>query len=361
MSSLNVHAVIMAGGSGTRFWPLSRKKTPKQFLPITGDMTMFEETVARLLPFVPYKRIYSVSNGEQAAVIRRLTPRLPGKNVLVEPAGKNTAPSLLLATAQVYLQDPEAVVAALPADHLIRDVPRFLKKLEAGAEVASQGDFLVTFGIPATYPATGYGYIHFSGKTFRRVRGEKFSPVLEFKEKPAYESAKKFLEDGNHYWNSGMFLWRADVFSRKLEEYAPSFHPYWERILAVLKKKSRSGLARIFNEIPSLSIDYALMEKAQGVLVCKGDFGWSDVGSWSSLADIWTRDGNKNSSKGETAAVEAQNCLVYNPGKLTALVGIKDIIVVAAGDALLICHKDYDQKVKEIIDALSRKGRLEFL
>ena len=356
-----IHPVIMAGGSGTRFWPLSRKSRPKQFLPIISEETMIQETVERLHPLVPLKDIFTISNREQARAIKKLLPRLPPGNILVEPMARNTAPSLILATARIYLRNPEAVVAALPADHLIRDVPRFLKKLEAGALAASKHESLITLGIPPTFPSTGYGYIHYTGENPVEAGSERFFRVLKFKEKPALEEAQSFLAQGGHYWNSGMFLWRASVFCRLLERYAPDFFVHWERTLGALAAKSKAALESVFKDIPALSIDYALMEKAGAVLVSEGDFGWSDVGAWSSLLEIWPRDPAGNVAKGESLFLDSRNCLVYNPGRLTAVLGLKDVLVVETEDALLVCHKDHDQKVKAVIESLAQKGRKEYL
>jgi mannose-1-phosphate guanylyltransferase len=344
---MNLYAIIMAGGVGTRFWPLSRKKSPKQFLPIISEATMIEETVNRLRPLIPIQNITTIANAEQSQRITNCIPDIPGGNILVEPQGKNTAPSLLLATARIHLLDPDAVCAALPADHLIADGPLFRKKLEAGAAAAAERDALVTFGIPPAFPSTGYGYIQFSQDSPDEIHGESFYPVQEFKEKPAYETAKLFCDAGNYSWNSGMFLWKAGTFPKKLEEYAPDWY--------------ETQISTIFAEIPSTSIDYALMEKAKGVLMCEGNFGWSDVGAWSSLGDIWTRDQNRNALRGETLVLDSEDCLVYNPEKLTALVGVKDIIIVDTPDALLICRKDQDQRVKEVVGKLKKEGKDDFL
>ena len=356
-----VCAVIMAGGSGTRFWPLSRKRRPKQFLPIATQKTMIEETVERLRPLLPPQAIYTISDREQAAAIRKLLPGLPAENVLVEPLARNTAASLILATARVYLRNPKSVVLALPADHLITKPDVFLRKLRAAAAAAAREEVIVTFGIPPTFPSTGFGYIHFSGSRSRRFWSEDFYPVLRFKEKPDVERAKKYLKQGRHCWNSGMFVWRAEVFARKLEQFAPDFFPYWKRILAGLKKNDGPGVAAVFREIPVTSIDYALMEKARGVLMAKGDFGWSDVGSWASLADIWPKDGSQNALRGEGLFLDSRNCLVYSPHRLAAVVGLRDVIIVDTKDALLVCSKKSDQKVKDVIDALKKKGKEKYL
>jgi mannose-1-phosphate guanylyltransferase len=355
-----VCAVIMAGGSGTRFWPLSRRSRPKQFLPIATHKTMIEETVERLLPLLPPEAIYTISNRAQAAAIRKLVPGLPAKNVLVEPLSKNTAASLILATARIYLKNPKAVVLALPADHLITKPEVFVSKLRAAAAAAAHEEVIVTFGIPPAFPSTGFGYIHFSGR-HRRFGNESFHPVLRFKEKPDIEQAKRYLKQGRHSWNSGMFVWRAEVFARKLEKYAPDFFVRWKRILAALRKNDPAGIATAFREIPTTSIDYALMEKASGVLMAEGDFGWSDVGSWVSLADIWPKDSSQNALRGEGLFLDSRNCLVYSPHRLAAVVGLRDVIIVDTKDAVLVCSKKADQRVREVIEALKKKGRKIYL
>ena len=361
MKEPDIHAVIMAGGSGTRFWPLSRRKTPKQFLPIVSDRTMVEETVRRIQPLVPKGRIYTIANGAQTRLLRRLLSGVPAKNLLVEPKGKNTAPSLIMATAWVYLKNPEGIVVVLPSDHLITDKAAFLKKIAAAAAAAGSEDALITFGIPPTFPSTGFGYIHYRKAGVRKCSGEPFFEVKAFKEKPSQEIAEGFLRAGDYFWNSGMFIWRASVFARKMEKFAPDFFPFWRRMLEALKAGSRARLAAAFEDIPALSIDYALMEKAGGVLVSEGSFGWSDVGAWSSLSEIWARDGAGNAVKGDSVVLDSRNVLCYNPGKLTALVGLQDLIIVNTKDALLVCRMDLDQKVKEVLEILKKDGKAGYI
>jgi mannose-1-phosphate guanylyltransferase len=358
---MEFYAVILAGGIGTRFWPLSRKERPKQFLPIISEKTMIEETVERLAPLIPLERIHTIANSEQSRSIRGIFPDIPDANFLVEPQGRNTAPSLILATAQVFLQNEEAVVAALPADHLITDVPLFLKKLDAGANAADESENLITFGIPPSFPSTGYGYIRFSREGAQKIKDEDFYPVQEFKEKPDVAQAKTFLEAGNYFWNSGMFLWKTGAFARKLRQHAPEWHAIWDRILQALQEKDEPQIKAIFETIPSTSIDYALMEKAQGVMMCEGNFGWSDVGAWSSLFDTWPKDQEGNALRAECLLLDSENCLVYSRDKLTALIGVKDLIVVDTPDALLICRKDQDQKVKDIVSRLQKDNKDEYL
>ncbi len=358
---MDIRAIIMAGGVGTRFWPLSRKKTPKQFLPIISDKTMIEETIQRLSPLLSPDQIYTVADPGQTRAIRSLSPLLPEENLLVEPQGKNTAPSLMLATAVIFLQNPEAAVVALPADHLITDQERFLQKLEASAHAALDGDHIVTFGIPPHYPATGYGYIQFKEDTESEIQGETFFAVERFKEKPSYEKAKEFLDEGNFFWNSGMFLWQAKTFAQKLERYAPELFPYWEMMIEAIRERNEAIMTAAYEQIPSISIDYALMEKVQPVWMCRGDFGWSDVGAWSSLAEIWEKDSYGNAVRGDSLVLDSEGCLLFNPKRMTALVGVKDLLIVDTDDALLICRKDLDQKVKDIVEFLKKKGREEYI
>lgn len=358
---MDQRGVIMTGGSGTRFWPLSRQKKPKQFLPIISDKTMIEETVDRILPLVPYPKIYTIANPELTKSLRKYLPQLPEENFIVEPQGKNTGPSLMLATASIFLQNPEAVIAALPADHLIKDASLFRKKLKAAFKAAAQSKKLITFGIPPSFPATGYGYIHFSKEKLLLILEEKFYEVEQFKEKPKLSQARIFLKKGNYFWNSGIFIWQASVFVQKIKNYAPDLFKYWSRLVEALREKNREQIVSIFSALPSLSIDYALMEKAKGILMAEGNFGWSDVGAWSSLADIWPQQEKKNALRGENIILDTEGCLLHSPHKLTALIGVKDLIVVDTEDALLICHKDHDQKVREVVEKLKKKGKIELL
>ncbi len=357
MKTRDVRAVILAGGRGTRFWPLGREARPKQFLRIAGRDPMLLETVRRVRPLVAPRRMTLVADADQTRQARKLLPRLPRSSFLVEPAARNTAPALMLATARVWLDDPEAVVVALPADHLIRDQARYLRALRAAVEAAAREEALVTFGVRPTYPATGYGYIRHDRDRGRRIGGAVFYPVLAFKEKPSLALADEYLASGDYAWNSGMFVWRAGVFAAKLAAAAPELLPAWEAMVRALRAGSASKLRAAFALAPALSIDYALMEKAGGALVADGDFGWSDVGAWSTLLEIWPRDRKGNVSRGETVALDAKGCLVWNPGRLTALIGVRDLVVVDAGDALLVCDAALDQKVKDVVEILKRSKK----
>lgn len=357
MKDRDVRAVILAGGRGTRFWPLGRASRPKQFLRIAGPDPMLLETVRRIRPLVPPRKLTLIADAVQTRQARKLLPRLAARSFLVEPEARNTGPALMLATARVWLENADAVIMVLPADHLIRDGAKFLVRMRAGIEAAARESAFVTFGIRPTFPATGYGYIRYDRAAGRAIGGTVFHPVRGFREKPALALAEEYVASGDHAWNSGMFLWRAGVFAEKLARFAPELEPAWAAIVAALKSGSPARLRRAFGLAPALSIDYALMEKAEGVLVAEGDFGWTDVGAWSALAGIWPRDGAGNAVRGEALALDARNCLVWNPGRLTALVGVHDLIVVETGDALLICDAAHDQKVKDVVEALKKTKR----
>ncbi|MGB9764288.1 MAG: mannose-1-phosphate guanylyltransferase [Candidatus Saccharicenans sp.] len=355
---LDIRVVILAGGSGTRFWPLSRQKTPKQYLKILSDRSLIEETVERVQGLVPNSRIYTIAKKEQNKLIKKLLPAIPKENLLVEPEARNTTASLLLATACLYLQNPESVVVVLPSDHYIREVEKFRQKLIRAAEAAFKYKKIVLFGIPPTSPSTGYGYIHCPEyKSEGKVVGEeKFYQVASFKEKPDLPTALDFLQSGDYFWNSGIFLWRADVFEDSLRKFAPELFSVWMKMLPVLKNKNQRELVRLFRQVPSLSIDYALIEKIKMPLMARGDFGWSDLGSWSALYDFFPQDENCIAARGKTIALGAHKCLVFAPEKTTALIGVENLIVVDAGDALLICHRDHDQKVKELVEKIKQEN-----
>jgi mannose-1-phosphate guanylyltransferase len=358
MKGRDIRAVILAGGRGTRFWPLGRAARPKQFLRIAGPEPMLLETVRRVRPLVPPRKLTLVADAAQTRQARKLLPRLPKACFLVEPEARNTAPALMLATARVWLENPEAVVAVLPADHLIRDRAKFLLRCGDAAEAAARDRVIVTFGIPPAYPATGYGYIRHDRAAGRTIGRTAFYPARGFKEKPSLALADEYLASGDYAWNSGMFLWRAGVFAGKLERYAPGLMPAWAAIVAALRSGSAAKLKSAFRLAPAQSIDYALMEKADGVVVADGDFGWSDVGAWSTLAEVWPRDASGNAVRGQTITLDSKDCLVWNPGRLTALVGVRDLVIVDTGDALLVCDAALDQKVKDVVEALKRKKEL---
>jgi mannose-1-phosphate guanylyltransferase len=345
-------AVIMAGGRGTRFWPRSRNARPKQFLAIVGTETLLHQTVHRLEGHVAPDHIFVVTTADLAAETCRMLPELPPENVIVEPEGRNTAPCLALALVEIEKKFPQGVMAVLSADHWIGDRELFLEDLDQAVKHAAEAHELVTFGIKPTYPETGYGYIEAEGH----------GPVLKvkaFREKPPIEVALQYLESGRHYWNAGMFVWTLVDFREGLRVHAPE-------VLAPLDAWTRAGadpaaLPAAYRQLPRLAIDVALMEKAAKVAVVPTRFRWSDVGSWPAAIEFQEADSEGNVSVGETLLLDTRNSAFFGGNRLIAASGVDDLIVVDADDALLICHRDRAQTVKQIVERLKADGREDLL
>jgi mannose-1-phosphate guanylyltransferase len=338
-------AVIMAGGTGTRFWPRSRRRLPKQLLRITGPRTLLQDTVARLRGLVPLKQTLIVTHRDHAQEVRRQLRGIPAANVLVEPVGRNTAPCLALATLEITRRAPHATFASLPADHTIADVRRFRTTLAEGYRLANRERCPVTIGIRPSGPETGYGYIRVGAPLTRDARW-----VRAFVEKPVLAAARRFVRSGEYLWNSGMFVWRADTVLALLDRHLPSLTATLRP--ATVGRGRGAALARAYRSIAPASIDYAIMEKTDRVIVVPGDFGWNDVGSWAAVADL---DGTKQGGRAPVVAVDASGNVVFNPERLVALVGVNDVIVVDAPDAILICRKDRAQDVRDVVAELERR------
>lgn len=358
-----MYIVILAGGSGTRFWPLSRKAHPKQLMSVLGGKSMLQRTVERVLPLNP-KRILIVTNELQAAETAAQLEYLGLEHltIIAEPIGKNTAPAIGLAAAIVAQHDPDGIMAVLPADHYIADEDLFRETLRRAAGSARNG-YLVTMGILPVRPETGYGYI----EADKQSRGEGPYPVKRFVEKPDRERALEFLTAGNFYWNSGMFVWKACVIREEIRTHMPVLgsllgklwfgDDVWE--LADLKPQIRA----LYHDVPSESIDYGVMERSSGVLVIPASFGWSDVGSWSALPEVLEEgeQGNIAISATELISVDSRDCLVYGGGRVASLIGVKDLVVVATGDAVMVCAKERAQEVKKVVEELERRGMTAYL
>lgn len=365
---LPVYAVIMAGGGGTRFWPWSREKTPKQLLPIVSSRTMIEETVSRLHPFLPLERILVVTSGSQINKIRRVLDSLPPTNFLVEPEGRNTAPCLGLAAFRLKQLHPEAIMVVLPADHFIADQQKFLKTLKVATAFAQKEDFLITLGLQPTAPETGYGYIQ-KGELLTRMQGIEIFKAKAFREKPNRELALTYLEEGNYLWNSGMFVWRVGTFLKALETCLPELYQEMAMLPEILgTAKERRLLSKIYASCPAISVDYGVMEKAANVAMIQANFPWDDVGSWSALWKIHPKDKEENvylfkkkNGPGKILALDSSGCLIRAEKNLIALLGMKDTIVVEADGSILVCPKDKSQEVRQILAQIKEKGWKKFL
>lgn len=356
----NLWAIILAGGYGTRFWPLSRMKRPKQFLPIVSEKPMVQETIERVLPLVSPERIVAIAPEDLISVLKKETSKYKGIKIIAEPSGKNTAPSIILACSYISKLDNDPTVIVLPSDHFIGKKEEFLRAVNASFHLSREIESLFTFGIKPSSPETGFGYIQINREKLKSYEGEKFFEVIRFVEKPSRETAEEYLRSGDYFWNSGMFLWRISVFRESLKRFAPEYYEVYDELERVsINQKKR--LLEIWDKIKPLSIDYALMERASSITMVRAEFDWSDVGSWNSLYNIWGVDREENSFKGEVYAIDSSGCLVFSEEKIVSLIGLKDIIVINTEDALLVCHRDHVQKVREIVDALKKKGKMIYL
>ncbi len=346
-------AVVMAGGSGTRFWPLSRARLPKQLLPLVTGRSMIRETVERLFPLFDAERVYVVCGKAHRDQVVAELEILPGGHVLDEPVGRDTAACVGLAATFLEWRHPGSTFCALPADAYIGDLPRFHEALRAGYE-AAQGGALVTFGIPPTRPATGYGYLQ---------RGEKHGAawrVRKFHEKPDLATATAFVASGSHYWNSGIFVWRSDAILAEIGRRLPEHAARLAEIRAALgTSRLPAVLADAFPRIPKVSIDYGVMEHAPDVLMVEAGFEWDDVGSWAAAAARRPRDAAGNVVEGPHAGVDTRGCVVIStdPAHVVATLGIEDLVVVHTKDATLVCPKSRSEDLKKLVDELKAKGR----
>ncbi|MBU2546911.1 MAG: NTP transferase domain-containing protein [Proteobacteria bacterium] len=356
MDPVRLYAVIMAGGSGTRFWPLSRAGRPKQLLGVCRPEPMIRTTVDRVRPLVPPERILVVTAGSHAQAVRSLLPDLPPDNILVEPVGRNTAPCIGLAALVVRRRDPDGVMLVLPADHVIEKPAAFLNLARAGAGLAASREALVTLGVVPSYPETGFGYIETGADAFE-ADGVRVLAVRRFHEKPDLDRARAYLASGRHFWNSGIFLWPARTILEWMARLLTELHGRLQTLVPSIDEPDfQTALDRTYPDLPAVSIDYGIMEKADGVLVIPADIGWNDVGSWSAAARYWPRV-EGNALQGTGLFIDAEDCAVYSPDKLVALIGVRDLVVVETPDALLVCHKDRDQDVRDLVEALKKKGR----
>ncbi len=354
-------AVIMAGGKGTRFWPRSRERMPKHLLDILGERTILRETVDRIRPLVPADRTLVVTGRSHAAEVIRQLPEIPPANILIEPVGRNTAPCIGLAALHILSRARDEVMLVLPSDHRIGDDAAFRRILKAAAAEAAQGDRLVTIGIRPTGPETGYGYIE-QGAPASTLGSEGVYRVRSIREKPPREAAERYLAQGGFSWNSGMFVWKAATILAAIERFLPDLNRGLTRIReAIGTEREEAVVAETYAGLQAISIDYGVMEKAGDVLVIPGEFGWSDLGSWDALWEVSPKDADGNAVRGEFIGVDTADSLVHSPGKAVALIGVRDLIVVDTGDALLVCRRGRSQDVRRVVEELERRGRKEYL
>ena len=345
----NFSMCVMAGGSGERFWPFSRTSRPKQLLNIVGDKPLITEAVDRCADFVSYERIFVVTTKQQAADTKKVLPNLPAENIIAEPFGRNTAPCIGLISALISSKNPEQVLGVIPADHWIPDYKIYSRTMKDAAAIAEQTRSLVTIGILPRAPETGYGYI-LAGEKLKTESETVFSKVDKFIEKPEKHRAEKLIATGKSFWNAGMFVFRVEDMLAAFKKYLSDFYEDLEKIS---KDPSEKIIENVYQSAPSISIDYAIMEKADNVVVAHGEFDWDDVGSWSSVANHWQKDANNNSARGNYVAIDSNNCVIGNDGSgIVGVVGMDNVIVVKTEDAVLVCPKDRAQDVKKLVHRL---------
>ncbi len=353
----NRYVVIMAGGRGERFWPQSRLKRPKHLLPIVGNAPMLAQTVERLEGLIPADQVFVITNAEQRDAVLDSCPKLNPARVIGEPEGRDTAAAVGLAALLVEDNHPGAAFALLPADHVIADGPGFRRVLAAAFDAAESNDFLVTIGIRPEFPSTGYGYLK-QGDSVGGFGKDLVHLVDRFVEKPDLKNARKYLEEGGYFWNAGMFVWRTQVIFSAIEKHAPELasgldelRSEWNR-----SKSIDRAMALIYPKLQKISIDFAVMEKANEVVMLESDFDWDDVGEWPAIARHYPADDKGNVFKGQGVAMDASGNLAYaEPGHTISLLGVHDLIVVQSGDATLVCHKDQAQQVKALAKSVCNK------
>lgn len=355
---MKLFAVIMAGGVGSRFWPRSKKKMPKQLLKIFGDHTMIQATINRLSGLIENENIYVITNEVQRQEVINQLPDVPAENIIEEPFGRNTAACIGLASIIIKAKDPDAVTIVLPADHIIKDEEKFKLVIKNAVKYANESRGLVAIGITPTRPETGYGYIQINDKQV----AENIFPVYTFAEKPNYATALRFVESGDFLWNSGMFIWRTDVILDEIKNLMPDLNEGLVAIEKSLKSPNfKEELKSVYAQLKKISIDYGIMEKSSKVFLTKGSFNWSDVGSWEEVYQLSEKNEKGNSEIGKVYTNMVSDSYIYSPDKVTAVIGLDNVIVINHHDTVLICRRDKAQDVKEIVDYLKMHKMDEYI
>lgn len=349
----SIYALILAGGSGERFWPLSRRNRPKQLLRLVSEQTLLEETVARLDGLVPPERILILTNVEQEKAVRDLLKRFPKENIVAEPAKRDTAAAVALGAGWVASRDHAATMLTLPADHVIADRTAFQETMKTAAAAAQETGALVTIGIKPTWACPGFGYIEQGAAVRLRNGNEKIAVhrVIRFREKPNVDLAESFLRKGNFRWNAGMFVWSITTVLSEFNRHAPELADFISQV------RSPKNLDKILRErfatLPRISFDYAIMEKADRVLMVEASFDWDDVGSWQAVARYFKKDAQGNAANRAVTALDSSDNIIFNEGETTiALLGVRNLIVVRTGDAILICHRHEAERIKNLVAKL---------
>ncbi|MGB8645713.1 MAG: mannose-1-phosphate guanylyltransferase [Anaerolineae bacterium] len=356
----HLYAVILAGGTGTRLWPRSRRDRPKQLLDLVSARTMLQQTYDRIAPLILPDHVYIITNTSYLAEVCAQLPEIPCEQIIGEPEGRGTAPPIGYAATLLQKRDPQAIMISLPADHYIQNEAGFRDAICAAAD-AAQKNILVTFGVKPTYPETGYGYIE-GGEDLEKERGFRVRQVKRFAEKPDEKTAGEFVANGNYYWNGGMFIWRVSIILQEFERYLPQHAKLLQEIAdGQGTPEETATFERAWRAMPNETIDVGIMEKSSRVGVIPLDVGWSDVGNWASLLELLPGDRNQNVVIGDHIGVDTHSSLIYSSERLITTVGLENMIVVDTGDVVLVCHREDAQKVKHLVDELKRRKEEKYL
>lgn len=351
----HAYAVILAGGSGTRFWPLSRRRHPKQLLELFGRGTLLEQTVARIRNFIPPARTYVFTSEEVRGEVARRLPGIPSPQIVAEPAARNTAPTIGLAAHEILARDGDGLMVVLPSDHVILKPAAFRRALGTACRLSATEGRSVALGLKPTRPDTGYGYVRL-GPLQARVGGQEVYRVEKFTEKPPVELARRYLASGRYLWNGGMFIWRASTLIANLERYKPEMAWRLAQIAAAGGARSRATLRRLYPRLEKISIDYALMEKISHLFAVAVDLGWSDVGSWAAAYELNAKDRQGNVRPKESLGIDSRGNLIVSPGKFVVTVGTRNLVIIETDDSLLVCARERSQDVGTAVQELERRG-----
>lgn len=357
-----MYAIIMAGGSGTRLWPQSRKEKPKQFQPIYSENTLLQETAKRITPPVKNEKIYVVANASHFETVKQQLPQMPVENYIGEPIGRNTAPVVGIAAITIAHKDPNAIMLVTPADQIITDIDYFRKVLAVAKKIAKTPGSTVTIGINPTSPATGYGYIQM-GEKVSDTDGVKVLKAITFKEKPDYQTATEYVCSGEYSWNSGIFVWSVKTILDLFKEHAPEIYSL---LMEYDKAIGTQNEEKVFNDVyerfPAISVDHAILEHINNIFVIPADIGWSDLGSWPSLYEMVEADGNGNVIKGKHIGIDTKNCLISSSGdRLITTIGIENMIIVDTKDTVMILPMSHAQEIKNLLEILKEKDMGKYL
>ncbi len=364
----HLFALILAGGGGTRLWPKSREKTPKQFLSLFNHETLTQITAKRFSKILPWERIFvvTVSDAYKKEIIKEV-PQIPQRNIIVEPARRETGPAHGLGATYIYRQDPDAIIITESADRLVKPIQRYLKTLEVAAQVAYERKVMVALGVEPRYPHIGYGHIK-RGKKKEVVHGIKFYDLEKFVEKPPLVLAKKYTASGKYYWNAGEFVWRADIILASIAKYAPEMSHLLKKIEdAIDTPHEDTILKKEYESMPKISIDYAVVEKEKNFLVVEGDFFWTDIGDWKEVWESLNKDEQGNvfisgeNGEGEVINMDTSDAIIHTDGRLIAVIDVDNVAIIDTKDALLVCAKSKAQNVKKIVERLKEEKRIELL